>query len=82
MEIYKINDIGELITGNSYIGRGIVIGKTEDGTKAAAAYFLMGRSANSRNRIFAYCPQEKQRFSLGCILHHPCFAASARLPMS
>ncbi|MBQ6550856.1 MAG: IMP cyclohydrolase [Lachnospiraceae bacterium] len=52
MEIYKINDIGELITGNSYVGRGIVIGKTEDGTKAAAAYFIMGRSANSRNRIF------------------------------
>ena len=52
MEIYKVNYIGELITGNSYVGRGIVLGKSEDGTKAAAAYFIMGRSANSRNRIF------------------------------
>ena len=52
MDIYKINDIGELITGNSYVGRGIVIGKSEDGKKACAAYFIMGRSANSRNRIF------------------------------
>lgn len=38
---------------NSYPGRGIVIGRTADGTKAAAAYFIMGRSENSRNRIFA-----------------------------
>ena len=52
MDIYKINDIGELIEGNSYVGRGIVIGTSADGKKAAAAYFIMGRSANSRNRIF------------------------------
>lgn len=52
MDIYKINDIAELLEGNTYPGRGIVIGKTADGTKAAAAYFIMGRSANSRNRIF------------------------------
>ncbi len=52
MEIYKIHDIGKLITGNSYVGRGIVVGKTADGKKACAAYFIMGRSANSRNRIF------------------------------
>ncbi len=52
MDIYKINDIAELIEGNSYVGRGLVIGKTEDGKKACAAYFIMGRSANSRNRIF------------------------------
>ena len=52
MEIYKINDIGELIKDNSYVGRGIVIGTTEDRTKAAAAYFIMGRSENSRNRVF------------------------------
>lgn len=37
---------------NSYPGRGIVLGKTPDGTKAIAAYFIMGRSENSRNRIF------------------------------
>ena len=52
MDIYKINDIAELLDGNTYPGRGIVIGKTADGTKAAAAYFIMGRSANSRNRVF------------------------------
>ncbi len=53
MDIYKINDIGELITGNPYVGRGIVIGKSKDGKSAVTAYFIMGRSANSRNRIFA-----------------------------
>lgn len=52
MNIYIIDDIGELIRDNSYVGRGIVIGTTEDGTKAAAAYFIMGRSENSRNRVF------------------------------
>ncbi len=52
MDIYKINDIGELIKDNSYVGRGIVIGKTPDSKKAVSAYFIMGRSENSRNRIF------------------------------
>jgi len=52
MNIYKINDIGELIKDNSYVGRGIVIGKTPNGKKAVSAYFIMGRSNNSRNRIF------------------------------
>ena len=52
MEIYKINDFTELLNGNRYPGRGIVIGRTPDGTNAVAAYFIMGRSANSRNRIF------------------------------
>ncbi len=52
MEIYKINDIGELIKDNSYVGRGIVIGKSANGKNAVSAYFIMGRSANSRNRIF------------------------------
>ena len=37
---------------NAYPGRGIVIGKTPDGTKAVTAYFIMGRSENSRNRVF------------------------------
>ncbi|MBO4395658.1 MAG: IMP cyclohydrolase [Eubacterium sp.] len=41
------------LKGNSYPGRGIVIGKTPDGTKAVTAYFIMGRSENSRNRVFA-----------------------------
>ena len=52
MDIYKINDIDKLIEGNEYVGRGIVIGKTPNGKKACTAYFIMGRSANSRNRIF------------------------------
>ncbi len=52
MDIYKINDIGELIKDNPYVGRGIVVGKSEDGKKAVAAYFIMGRSNNSRNRVF------------------------------
>ena len=52
MNIYKVNNIGELIKDNEYVGRGIVIGKSEDGKKAVTAYFIMGRSENSRNRIF------------------------------
>ena len=52
MDIYKINTIEELLADNTYPGRGIIIGKTPDGTKAMTAYFIMGRSDNSRNRIF------------------------------
>ena len=40
------------LKNNAYPGRGIIIGKTPDGTKAVAAYFIMGRSSNSRNRVF------------------------------
>ena len=40
------------LKGNSYPGRGIVIGKSKDGNYAVTAYFIMGRSENSRNRIF------------------------------
>lgn len=52
MNVYTVSDIGELIRDNSYVGRGIVIGKSEDGKKAVFAYFIMGRSENSRNRVF------------------------------
>ena len=52
MNIYKINDIGELIKDNPYVGRGIVIGKSENKRYAVCAYFIMGRSNNSRNRVF------------------------------
>lgn len=52
MNVYEINNIAELIRDNSYVGRGIVIGKSADGKNAVSAYFIMGRSANSRNRIF------------------------------
>lgn len=41
------------IASTSYPGRGIVIGKSADGSKAVIAYFIMGRSENSRNRVFA-----------------------------
>ena len=52
MDIYKINDMGQLIQGNPYVGRGIVLGRSADGSKAVSAYFIMGRSQNSRNRVF------------------------------
>ena len=45
-------DLSAYLKGNSYPGRGIAIGRTADGTHAAVAYFIMGRSANSRNRVF------------------------------
>ena len=47
----KVNLANEL-SGCDYPGRGIVIGRTEDGKKAGIAYFIMGRSENSRNRVF------------------------------
>ena len=52
MNIYEIKTLAQRLEGNRYPGRGIVIGKTPDGKKAAIAYFIMGRSANSRNRVF------------------------------
>ena len=52
MNIYEIKKINEAVEGNSYVGRGIVCGRSENGKKAVTAYFIMGRSANSRNRIF------------------------------
>lgn len=52
MNIYQTDSIGYRVKDNSYVGRGIVIGKSENGKKAAIAYFIMGRSENSRNRIF------------------------------
>ena len=45
-------DIVQELKGNAYPGRGIIIGKTPDGKKAVTAYFIMGRSENSRNRVF------------------------------
>jgi len=46
-------EIAKELSSNPYPGRGIIIGKSKDGTKAVTAYFIMGRSASSRNRIFA-----------------------------
>lgn len=47
----KLN-LKEELSGNTYPGRGIIIGRSKDGTKAVTAYFIMGRSSNSRNRVF------------------------------
>ncbi|MBP3580511.1 MAG: IMP cyclohydrolase [Clostridia bacterium] len=49
---YNTNDIASLLSTNEYPGRGIIIGKSADGKSAMIAYFIMGRSENSRNRIF------------------------------
>lgn len=51
-DIYEVLPIADRIRGNRYVGRGIVIGKSANGKYACSAYFIMGRSANSRNRIF------------------------------
>ncbi len=48
----KKRALSEALSAGSYPGRGIVIGRSEDGTQAVTAYFIMGRSTNSRNRIF------------------------------
>lgn len=48
----KLLSLAEELRSNSYPGRGIVIGRSKDGTKAVTAYFIMGRSENSRNRVF------------------------------
>ena len=49
MKILNLNDI---LTSHPYPGRGIVLGRSADNSKAVIAYFIMGRSENSRNRIF------------------------------
>ena len=45
-------DFEKILRETSYPGRGIMIGRTADGAKAVTAYFIMGRSVNSRNRVF------------------------------
>ena len=52
MNVYKIGCLKEKLSTNTYPGRGIVLGVTADGKKSVAAYFIMGRSVNSRNRVF------------------------------
>ena len=52
MNVYETKTMAERLDGNTYPGRGIVLGITPDGKKAVAAYFIMGRSVNSRNRVF------------------------------
>ena len=48
----EIKSIDKILSANEYPGRGIIVGMTEDSKKAVCAYFIMGRSVNSRNRIF------------------------------
>ncbi len=48
----KIVSLEQELKSTSYPGRGIIIGRSEDGKKAVTAYFIMGRSENSRNRVF------------------------------
>ena len=49
-------DLTALLRGNPYPGRGIVLGSSPDGEKSVIAYFIMGRSENSRNRVFVETP--------------------------
>ena len=48
----EIKSIDKILAANEYPGRGIIVGMTEDKKKAVCAYFIMGRSVNSRNRVF------------------------------
>ena len=56
MNVYEIGNFTEMLSTNTYPGRGIMLGITPDGTKSVAAYFIMGRSVNSRNRVFVQEP--------------------------
>ena len=48
----KLLDLEQYLAQHTYPGRGIALGRTPDNNKVAVAYFIMGRSENSRNRIF------------------------------
>ncbi len=79
MNVYESKTMGQRLQGNTYPGRGIVLGLAPDGKTAVAAYFIMGRSVNSRNRVFleepdgirtqAYDPSKMVDPSL--IIYHP-----------
>ena len=56
MNVYEIGNFTDMLATNTYPGRGIMLGITPDGTKSVAAYFIMGRSVNSRNRVFIQEP--------------------------
>ena len=84
----EVVSIEKELRENAYPGRGIVIGRTPDGTKAVTAYFIMGRSENSRNRVFvedgegirtqAFDPAKLTDPSL--IIYAPVFGFPLRLP--
>ena len=79
MNVYEIGSLSEKLASNTYPGRGIMLGMTADGKQSVAAYFIMGRSVNSRNRVFveepdgirteAYDPSKLEDPSL--IIYHP-----------
>lgn len=79
MNVYETHNLEALLANNTYPGRGIVVGMTPDGQHAAVAYFIMGRSENSRNRVFiktddgirteAFDPAKLEDPSL--IIYHP-----------
>ena len=48
----QVADLKNYLSSNEYPGRGVLIGKSEDGKNAVIVYFIMGRSENSRNRVF------------------------------
>ena len=56
MNVYETGSLSHMLSGNTYPGRGIVLGVTPNGKYAVAAYFIMGRSVNSRNRVFVQEP--------------------------
>ena len=56
MNVYETGSLKEKLSTNTYPGRGIILGVTPDGKKSVAAYFIMGRSVNSRNRVFVQEP--------------------------
>ena len=72
-------NLNELLSSNSYPGRGILLGRSADNKKAVMAYFIMGRSVNSRNRIFAETEDgirtrafdESKMTAASLIIYHP-----------
>ena len=79
MNVYETGSMSQKLSTNTYPGRGIVLGVSPNGKYAVAAYFIMGRSVNSRNRVFvqepdgirteAHDPSKMQDPSL--IIYHP-----------
>ena len=74
-----MNDLNQLLSQNAYPGRGIVLGRSADDKYAVAVYFIMGRSVNSRNRVFAQTPDgirtkafdESKMTDPSLIIYHP-----------
>ena len=74
-----MENLFQLLKGNPYPGRGILAGRSADGKKAVVAYFIMGRSENSRNRIFEYTEDgirtrafdESKMTDPSLIIYHP-----------